>query len=214
MRRPDLDNMTRLVDLPVEARISAPQTIGRGYRSYEKYEISLPGKFGTSGIERDVLRSGVVVGILPIDISRNEVVLIRQFRLGSHFALGKGAMIEIPAGRAGPQETADQAARRECHEEVGVSPIKLCPLFQIMPAPALSDECMMLYAVLIDAAQVKARAGCAEEQEDIEPIRVSIDAALQTLRSGAFHNSTVIIALQWLALNRETLPTLFDAAIT
>jgi hypothetical protein len=65
-----------------------------------------------------------------------------------------------------------------------------------MPAPALSDECMMLYAALIDAAQVEAAAGWASEREDIEPIRVSIDVAVRMLPLGGFHNSTAIIALQ------------------
>src|SRR4051794_38837504 len=105
MRRLDLDQLLALTDRPAAARISAPQTVGRGYRSYERYEISVVGNFAASEIERDVLRSGQVVGILPIDVPRNEVVLIRQFRLAGHLALGKGAMIEIPAGSVGSKET-------------------------------------------------------------------------------------------------------------
>jgi ADP-ribose pyrophosphatase len=214
MRRIDRDELPSLVDLPVAARISAPQNIGRGYCSYERYEISLPGSSAASEIERDVLRSGQVVGILPIDIQRDEVVLIRQFRLASHIALGKGTMIEIPAGRAGPRESTEQAAFRECYEETGAYPLRLIPLFSVMPAPALSDECMMLYAASVEAAQVKARTGCADEQEDIEPITASIDAAVGTLRLGGVHNSVAIIALQWLALNREMLPAIFASAET
>jgi hypothetical protein len=62
---------------------------------------------------------------------------------------------------------------------------------------------------LDDAAEVKIRAGCSEEQEDIEPIRISFDAAAEMLTCGGFHNSTAIIALQWLILNREKLPDIF-----
>jgi ADP-ribose pyrophosphatase len=119
-------------------------------------------------------------------------------------------MIEIPAGRVGPQETAHQAAARECYEEIGVYPLVLRPLFEVMPAPALSDECMMLYVALIDATDAKAHAGCKEEQEYIEPIRVSIDAAIGTLLRGGIHNGTAIIALQWLTINRDALGTIFD----
>jgi hypothetical protein len=78
-----------------------------------------------------------------------------------------------------------------------------------MPAPALSDERMVLYAALIDAAEVSIRAGCSEEQEDTEPIRISFDAAAEMLAHGGIHNGTVIIALQWLILSREKLPDIF-----
>jgi ADP-ribose pyrophosphatase len=64
---------------------------------------------------------------------------------------------------------------------------------------------------LIDAAEVGIRAGCSEEREDTEPIRVSFDAAAEMLTRGGFHNATAIIALQWLMLNREKLPDMFGA---
>jgi ADP-ribose pyrophosphatase len=201
--------MNVLVDLPAKAQLSKPLTIGRGYRNYERYEVTLPGSAITAKVERDVLLSGLVVGIVPIDVVKGEVVLIRQFRLSGHIALDKGAMIEVPAGRVSPTESAYDAALRECHEEIGVRPQQLRSLFEIMPAPALTDERMVLYAALIDAAEVKIRAGCSEEQEDIEPIRISFDAAAEMLTCGGFHNSTVIIALQWLILNREKLPDIF-----
>jgi ADP-ribose pyrophosphatase len=198
--------MNVLVDLPAKAQLSKPLTIGRGYRNYERYEVTLP---GSATVERDVLLSGLVVGILPIDVVRGEVVLIRQFRLSGHIALDKGAMIEVPAGRVGPTESAFEAALRECHEEIGARPQQLRSLFEIMPAPALSDERMVLYTALIDAAEVRTRAGCSEEQEDTEPIRILFDVAAEMLTGGGFHNGTAIIALQWLILNRERLPEIF-----
>jgi ADP-ribose pyrophosphatase len=200
-----------LIDLPAKAELTGPQTIGRGYRSYDRYEVTLPGSAIVAKVERDVLLSGLVVGIVPVDIVRGEVVLIRQFRLSGHIALDKGAMIEVPAGRVAPTESVHDAALRECHEEIGARPRQLLSLFEIMPAPALSDERMVLYAALIDAAEVKIRAGCSEEQEDIEPIRISFDAAAEMLARGGIHNGTAIIALQWLIINREKLPDIFGS---
>jgi ADP-ribose pyrophosphatase len=201
--------MEVVIDLPAKAQLSKPKTIGRGYRDYERYQVTLPGSSTAEKVERDVLLSGLVVGIVPIDVVRGEVVLIRQFRLSGHIALDKGAMIEIPAGRVAPTESVFDAALRECHEEIGAMPTRLIPLFEIMPAPALSDERMVLCAALIDAAEVGIRAGCSEEQEDTEPIRISFDAAAEMLARGGIHNGTAIIALQWLILNREKLPDIF-----
>jgi ADP-ribose pyrophosphatase len=205
----EVADMNVLIDLPAKAQLSKQKTIGRGYRDYERYEVTLPGSAIAAKVERDVLLSGLVVGIVPIDVVRGEVVLIRQFRLSGHLALDKGAMIEVPAGRVAPTESVYDAALRECHEEIGARPTQLIPLFEIMPAPALSDERMVLYAALIDAAEVSMRAGCSEEQEDTEPIRISFDAAAEMLAHGGIHNGTVIIALQWLILSREKLPDIF-----
>src|SRR3954469_23254527 len=193
-------------DIAAAADVSAPRSIGNGYRSYHRHLITFNERAAFASIERDILRSGKVVGILPVDVARNEVVLIRQFRLGSHMALGKGAMVELPAGRVELQETAEQAARRECYEETGAQPVQLLPLFNVMPAPALSDECMTLYIASVDATKVEKRSGCAREGEKIETIRIPIGDAIEMPSRGGLHNSIVIIAMQWLALNLKTLP--------
>src|SRR3954452_16784952 len=191
-------------DIAAAADVSAPRLIGNGYRSYHRYLITFNKGAAFARIERDILRSGKVVGILPVDLARNEVVLVRQFRLGSHMALGKGAMVELPAGRVDAHETFEQAARRECYEETGVYPSQLQALFDIMPAPALSDECMRSYVACVDATKINKRSG--DREEDIENIRIPIEIAVEMGSRGELHNSVVIIALQWLALNLHRLP--------
>jgi ADP-ribose pyrophosphatase len=195
-------------DIAAAADVSVPRSIGNGYRSYHRHLITFNEGAASATIERDILRSGKVVGILPVDLARNEVVLIRQFRLGSHMALGKGAMVELPAGRVDPHETAEQAARRECYEETGVYPGRLQPLFDIMPAPALTDECMTLYVARVDATKVDKRSG--DGEENIETITMPIEIAVKMLCGGKLHNSVVIIALQWLALNLQRLPEILQ----
>jgi ADP-ribose pyrophosphatase len=195
-------------DVAAVADVSAPRPIGDGHRSYHRHLITFTEGASFAAIERDILRSGKVVGVLPVDLARNEIVLIRQFRLGSHMALGKGAMVELPAGRVDPHETPEQAARRECYEETGVYPGRLRPLFDIMPAPALSDECMRLYAACVDATKVDKRSG--DREEDIETMRIPIEIAIEMLSRGELHNSVVIIALQWLALNLQKLPEILE----
>ena len=77
-----------------------------------------------------------------------------------------------------------------------------------MPAPGMLDEHATIYIAAVDASRVPAHAGAACETEHTRPIRVRIDDAFDALRCGTIHNGYLIIALQWLALNRERLPDL------
>jgi hypothetical protein len=47
-----------------------------------------------SAFERELLRSGRVVGVLPTEFVRREILLIRQFRLGGRLALDRGEIVE------------------------------------------------------------------------------------------------------------------------
>jgi ADP-ribose pyrophosphatase len=190
-----------LHDAPAAATLTGPETRGGGIYRYERYRVALDG----ATFERDVVRVGRVVVIVPVDLGRDEVVLIRQFRLGAHLALGQGDVVELPAGRVEQGEEWPAAARRECREEIGVSPSVLVPIFSVMPSPGMSDEHMRFFLGVVDAAQVPSRAGAAHEQEDTRPIRVPIDRALEAVAAATLHYGAGVLGLQWLALNRNRL---------
>jgi ADP-ribose pyrophosphatase len=151
------------------------------------------------------LRVGHVIGVLAIDPARNVIVLIRQFRLAAHLATGLGELVEIVAGHVERGETAEEAARRECDEEIGVKPRSLHPILQFMPAPGVNDERTTMFVGIVDSTAVPERAGAVTETEDTRPICVDIETALAALDEGKVHNGYLIIALQWLALNRHKL---------
>jgi ADP-ribose pyrophosphatase len=193
-----------LADHPVEAALGEPELLGRGIYRFERYRVVLPERAGQA-LTRDVVRVGRVVVIVPVDLDRDEIVLLRQFRLGAHLALGTGDMVEVPAGRAEAGEELIEAARRECLEEIGVAPAKLVPLFSLLPSPGMSDEHMSFFLATVDASKVAARAGAADEHEETRPMRVPVDRALAALAAGTLHYGAAVIALQWLALNRSRL---------
>jgi ADP-ribose pyrophosphatase len=195
-----------LTDLAAEASISDAQLLGKGFRTYERYHYKLPGDEAAHGLRsHDLIRFGRIVGVLPVDLSRDEVVLIRQFRLPAQLATGKGDLVEIVAGHVEADEKLAAAAHRECIEEIGVAPTALAELFTYYPTPGASDEQITLFVGIVDAAQVPDRAGSAAEREETRPFRVSIDAALAALACGAMHNGLLVLALYWLALNRDRL---------
>lgn len=192
-----------LADRPADVALSAPELLAKGYRDYQRYRLTLKGE-GHAPLPqtRDVLRGGKVVAVLPVDLARDEIVLIRQFRLPAHLANGRGDMIEIVAGRVEPGEPLAEAARRECTEEIGIGPAELVELFSYLTTPGITDEEVTVFLAAVDASQVPERSGFAPEGEQIGTVRVSIDAAIAALNQGAMRNGPLIIALQWLALNR------------
>lgn len=200
-----------LADLPAEAfyakaTVDGPHPLAVGFREYARFHLTLTKADGSTSVEtRDILHVGKVAAVLPLDPVRDEIVMFHQFRLAAHLANGKGHMVEIVAGHAEPNETIAQSARRECIEEIGIAPKTLIELFSYLPSPGVSDEVITLFLGVVDAAQIPVRAGAAIEQEETILMRVPIDDALGALSSGRMHDGPIILALQWLALNRGRL---------
>ena len=202
--------MTRLVlpanpiaDDRADLLIAGREVLAEGFRRYERLRVRRSGENVPRPL--DVLRSGPAAAVLPIDPGRDEVVLLRQFRLAAHLANGRGNLVEIVAGHVEADEQPAEAARRECVEEIGVAPGLLVELFTYLTSPGISDEEITLFLGVVDASGVPQRAGAAAEHEETVPMRVPIDAALAALAAGTVRNGPLIIALQWLALNRGRL---------
>lgn len=205
----------RLADCPMDVEVTPPIAIGQGYFDYQRFKVAMrePGKPART-LTRDIVRGGRVAAILPYDPHRNEIVLIQQFRLTAHLALGLGEMVEIVAGRVEPNEDLIETARRECMEEIGLEPSVLKELITYLPTPGVTDEAITIFLGIVDAENLPERAGAADEQEETRPVRASIDAALAALAAGRVHNGNLVIALQWLALNRQRLGELSSATAT
>ena len=196
--------MDEIADRAADVAFDEPELLAKGYRAYRRYRVTLTGEDGaTIEQERDVLDGGKVIAVLPVDVERDEIVLIRQFRLPAHLGNGKGDLVEIVAGRVEQGETLAASARRECREEIGLAPSALVELFSYFTTPGLTDETVTVFLAAIDAAQVPAHTRLGDEY--IRTLRVPIDAALAALQTGTIHNGPAILALQWLALNRARL---------
>src|SRR3954451_281213 len=202
--------MTRLVlpanpiaDDRADVAIAGREVLAEGFRRYERLRVRRTGENVPRPL--DVLRAGPAAAVLPIDPGRDEVVLLRQFRLAANLANGRGNLVEIVAGHIEADEQPAEAARRECVEEIGVAPAQLVELFTYLTSPGMSDEEITLFLGVVDASVLPERAGAAAEHEETVPMRVPIDAALAALAAGTVRNGPLIIALQWLALNRGRL---------
>jgi ADP-ribose pyrophosphatase len=174
-----------IADEPADVVIERREVLGRGFRPYERVQA----RRADGDVEmRDLLRAGAAVAVLPIDLDRDEVVLIRQFRLAAQLANGKGDLVEIVAG----------------HVEANEAHRLLIELFTYLTSPGLTDEEVTVFLGIVDAS--RAAVPAAAEREASALLRVPIDAALSALAAGTVRNGPLVAALQWLALNRARLP--------
>ena len=192
-----------LADRAADVVLSEPEMLAKAYCDYARYHLTNKGADGAPvEQQRDVLCAGKVAVVLPLDVARDELVLMRQFRLSAHLANGRGDLIEIVAGRVEPGESLPEAARRECMEEIGVAPAEMVEVLTFLSTPGVIDEEMTIFVAAVDATQVREGPHTSPDGERLTLFRVSVDEALAALARGTFRGSPVVVALQWLALNR------------
>ena len=108
-------------------------------------------------LDAEIVRHPGSVVIVPMTAS-NEVILVRQYR----HAIGRYTW-ELPAGSLKPGEDVTAAARRECHEEIGLVPDRLEALGAFFPTPGYCDEEMHFF---LAAGLREPRAGDDEAHQD------------------------------------------------
>jgi ADP-ribose pyrophosphatase len=195
-----------LADGAADVTVSPAKVLAEGFHDLERFSVTLRSRdHDEIASVRDVLRVGKVTAVLPVDLARRELVLLRQFRLPAHLATGLGELTEIVAGHVEAGETPAEAGMRECVEEIGVRPAALYDILEFIPVPGSSDEHAFLFLGLVDATKIPQRAGAADEMEATRPMRVAIDTALAALEGRRMRNGFLLMALQWLALHRDRL---------
>jgi ADP-ribose pyrophosphatase len=88
-----------------------------------------------------IVRHAPSVVLIPVE-DDGRVVLIKQFR-----APLDREIWEFPAGRVDEGESAEDAARRECEEEIGRVPGRVERLRGLYPAPGFCDEELIFFRV-------------------------------------------------------------------
>ncbi|MSP87263.1 MAG: NUDIX domain-containing protein [Alphaproteobacteria bacterium] len=159
-------------------------------------------------IEREVFMRDNAAGLLPYDPALDRVALVEQFRAGV-FAEGSQPpwTLEVVAGIIKPSESAEAVARREAEEEAGATVRAIEHICDFFVSPGGCSEYVMLYCGRCDLSGLTTgdAAGLAHEHEDIRLHVLGFEDALAAMKAGRTNNAITIIALQWLAMNRERL---------
>jgi ADP-ribose pyrophosphatase len=154
-------------------------------------------------IMREVFERGHAVAVLPYDPIRDELVLLEQFRFPAMETNDNPWLIEVIAGIIEPGEDLDDVCHREADEEAGIKLANLTKISSYLASPGACTERIHVYLAKVDASTAKGIHGLDSEAEDIKVLRVPLDQAKQWLSEGIIDNSTAIIALQWLLLNKQ-----------
>jgi ADP-ribose pyrophosphatase len=182
-------------------------TCYQGFFRIDRYRLRhrlFNGEWGPA-ITRELFERGHAAAVLPYDPIRDEVILIEQFRIGALDALGGPWLTEIIAGIIEANETPEDVVKRESLEEANCIITDLVPLYDYLVSPGGMTERIALFCGRVDATHAGGIHGATDEGEDIKVHVVSRVTALSYLTTGRINSASAIIALQWLALNREQL---------
>jgi ADP-ribose pyrophosphatase len=135
----------------------------------------------------EVVRHSRSVVLLPMP-EPGKVILVRQYRYAVNAFLW-----ELPAGSVDEGESPEQAARRECHEEIGLLPSTVVRLTALYPTPGYCDEEMVFYRLAgLEKTEDKA---AVDEDEDIEAKVFELRDARDMIRSGQIQDMKTLVGL-------------------
>ena len=150
---------------------------------------------------RETYDRGNGATVLLYDPAGRTLLLTRQFRFPVYVnGHPDGMLIESAAGLL-DGDSPEEAIRREAAEELGVSIGELTHLFDLYMSPGSVTERVHFYAAPYVPAEVVGGGGVEEEGEEIEPVVVPYDEALELIADGRIADGKTVILLQWAALN-------------
>lgn len=98
-------------------------------------DVELPdGSFS----KREIVTHQGAVAVLAV--KNGQMYFVKQYRIANEMLL-----TEIPAGLVEVGETPEEAAMRECREEIGYRPINLYRLGEFIPTPGYCSEKITLF---------------------------------------------------------------------
>lgn len=154
---------------------------------------------------RELILRPRAVGVLLFDPAQQQVVLVRQIRVGMLDEGENPWLLELVAGMVESGEEPIEVAARESLEEANTKPQDLLQICEYYNSPGISNERITLFCGRVDATQAGGIFGLDAEHEDIEVVVLSLADALAKVASGEINNAMSIIALQWLQLNQPML---------
>jgi ADP-ribose pyrophosphatase len=135
----------------------------------------------------EVVRHSRSVVLVPVP-EPGKVILVRQYRYAVNAFLW-----ELPAGSVDEGESPEEAARRECHEEIGLVPSTIVRLSAMYPTPGYCDEEMVFFR--LSGLEKTDEQAAVDEDEDIEAKVFELRDAREMVRRGEIQDMKTLAGL-------------------
>ena len=190
-----------------EFEIIEHEIVYSGFFRMEKFRLkhTLFAGGWSNEISREVFSRGCGVAVILYDPHTDQVVLIEQIRAGALIRPHRAWLVEIVAGGVEPGETTVEVAHRETFEETGCKLEALHFINEFYTTPGGVSERISLFCGKVDSTQIEGIHGLDHEDEDILVHCVPFDKAYQMVENNEIESAIPIIAIQWLALNKQKL---------
>jgi nudix-type nucleoside diphosphatase (YffH/AdpP family) len=150
---------------------------------------------------RETYDRGNGATLLPYNLARRTVVLVRQFRYPAYVNGYDDLLIEAAAGLL-ENETPEIRIRAEIEEETGYRLGEIRKVFEAFMSPgAVTEKLHFFVAEYESKMRVGSGGGLASESEDIEVLELPIDQGLAMIGTGHIADAKTIMLLQYAALN-------------
>ena len=159
----------------------------------------------TNPISREVVSRANAVGVLPYDPIRDEVVVIRQFRVGVMAAQHNPWLVESVAGLVEENERPEEVARRETKEEAGCEITELHHICDFFSSPGMLSEVVTMYCGITDTTNAGGYHGLEQEDEDIETLVVPWSQLCNDIDAKKYFDPKIMLAVMWLTPRRTEL---------
>ena len=149
---------------------------------------------------REVFERGSAASVLPYNLKRRTVVLVKQFRYPAYVNGYEELMIEAPAGLL-DGASPEQRIHLEAEEETGYRLRDSRKILEAFMSPgAVTEKIHFFVAEYDDEMRIGAGGGIASEGEDIEVLELPLAEALAMIASGQIQDGKTIMLLQHAAL--------------
>ncbi len=168
-----------------------------------KHDLYLGGE--SDELVRERLEGLRAASVLLYDPRLDQVVLVEQFRIGAFGQEARPWVLETVGGFVPDDESDESVARREAQEEANCAIGRIERICEFMVSPGISVDRIVLFCGEVDSAKAAGVHGLDHEGEDIRVVVMKAREAIAELYSGRANSTSILIALQWLAMNRTAL---------
>jgi ADP-ribose pyrophosphatase len=155
-------------------------------------------------IRRFSFERGNSAAVLVFNLDTQKIILIDQFRYPT-YSNGHGWITEIIAGIIDPGETPEESARRELQEESEITISAIEHICTFYTSPGGSSEQIFLYYAEVSGSLAKYNktGGLVKDGEDITSFEITLEDALNKIKTGEIRDAKTIIGIYWLESQQQ-----------